>query len=369
MKKEKRNYNTLLALIVLILLIAIVVLVLNSVMTYYINLGGDTGGITASSAIAESSGTCGAPTACEWRDEVTLNNNLTRKGCVKYPKIAGTACTDACVSDGICTAFDEMDPSTDGYSSKSLVGSFCNATSLDACRGTCTTFDDCALPPMIFGLDTNTIAMCYSGQCLFQTLISADGDIYIPQTLFIPTFPVADTVAMGPESAVCKWALLDNTHADPTPKNCFDVGYQSENIFPFEVTCHYMYKCSRPNFNGRAGTIVITKKRQDGHPSTISVPHPIMRFYENVTHPRHLGNVTRSVFAYLKNHPAEKAEVTRSYRRWRNPEGTNQRDSQDEEETSETKASTESNPLSSAPPHAKNPPSSSNNPRRRHRTV
>lgn len=271
--------------------------------------GAGNGGVTSSEFLQSSNPTVGPDRPCEWVEKVTLNGNSARTSFQRYPKPRGTACADECVSEGTCSGDDYMDDGPDGSND---LRPFCNATDFSKCKGTCQVYTDCPIPALIYGTDSMVMTMCYGGTCLSQALLYYSGIPTTPITPLKPTFFYDGYYAMGSESAICRYVLLDNTPENPTSKRCLDTFYLSETISPYLFLCGYTYKCNRPNFLGIGSDGAIQITDTGGHPYTrfnsdgsvnISVNPVFQSFFEGVNNTDDLRNATKRALDYAATHP------------------------------------------------------------------
>lgn len=287
-----------------VITLALVAVVLNRDLN-----GSGNAGVTSSEFLATSSPTFGPDRPCEWTEKVTLNGNTNRVSIQRYPKPRGTACSDECVSEGFCSGDDYMDDGPDGSND---LRPFCNATDFTKCRGTCQVYSDCPVPAIIYGTDAMLLPSCFGGTCMTLAAVYYSGITTTPITPLKPTFIYDGYYAMGSESAICRYILLDNTPENPTTKRCLDTFYLSEVNPPYLFLCGYTHKCNRPNFLGLGsdGLIQITETgaqtfsrfNADGSVN-ISVHPAVAQFFEGVNNTDDFRNASRRAFEYAIDHP------------------------------------------------------------------
>lgn len=311
MDRSRKNGGNpcMLVLQVLGLATVLITLILVSVLLNRELTGVGNSGVTNSQATSSSNPAYGPDRPCEWTQELTLNGDANRKTIQRYPKPRGTACSDECVTEGTCSGDDYMDNGPDGSND---MRPFCNATDFSKCKGTCSVWQDCPIPSFIYGADNFLITMCYGGGCLTQTVLYFSGIPSTPITPLVPTFTYDGYNAMGPESAICRYSLLDNVPEFPTTKRCLDTYYISV-LSPSMLICGYTHKCNRPNFLGIGSdggisitnigseTTRISRYNSDGTVN-ISVHPAIESFFEGVNSTETLRNATKHLVEYATTH-------------------------------------------------------------------
>jgi hypothetical protein len=304
---SSQTLSTLVTIQVISLILIVVVGIIASInLAQQPTNGATSSGVTSSAVQTEASEAQGQDDdPCHWNVVVTLGKNDSKKGLVRYPKVAGTSCNDQCVTSGVCTGFDSEDDGPDGSRGKS---SFCNATDFSTCNGGCASYADCDLPTILSASDFPPIAYCYSGSCVALTVLYSETATNVVPSVMYPIAQQDSIVTMGPESAACKWQLLTSTKSFRTTKPCLDAYYVSFLTFPITTLCGYQYKCARPNNIGFAAPPSITSLTLPspapgnvGQPLNISAPPDVEHFFADVTNASGFNRAALRAGIYRRN--------------------------------------------------------------------
>jgi len=272
-----------------------------SVIVYKVNVGQSSEGVVNVQPISAADNATGGPlNPCVWRSTGYVDGDTTKQTFIDYPKMRGTPCWDQCVIAGTCSGSDRMDPAPDGSQKDQP---FCNATTLAACRGTCAVYTDCPALNLIGGLSTQEFNFCFGGTCTYFVDVEFDGSTTNPNTIFLPTGDQDDTNYFGPDGAVCKYVLLDNTIDSPTSKDCLDTGWFTFNSGSYDKICFYQYACNRPNFVGTTFNTISVTSINSLDAITIDVPPQLAAFFANATTTPQIKAAIAASVAYVRANP------------------------------------------------------------------